>query len=367
MATAYTLREDVRVYFHNDDEIRFRKGVWNYIEAIVNLRGQPDKVRTFFQSVVVELVKEPQVPVDIDVLAERASLSAEEMKGFGELFDSVKRQGYLYAGDEGVVRRALTGILGGSFSVLAEFAGRCAPIVYLSDDPGSRELARTTAKQMGLPLQILDADVLEQLAAVDLTSKTDAIEHIKTLGKFQPFFADFACVAGTFLTPNISLLRNLNRILVKQEKPFVFGLVDGPFISVASCVALQSGCFECYEHRLLARLEDTLVYHKFVSSTREQVRHQAKPSPLAPITNILTSAVLMEGLLYSSLSLLKLTGRVINVYMPMFEIQVQDLLRVPYCPACGHIAQAQMNEMHISSRAIMDRMLERVELRHKAK
>jgi thiazole/oxazole-forming peptide maturase SagC family component len=357
---SFSLREDVRVYLLGDDEVRLRKGIWNHVEAIINLRGQSTQVRTFFRDVVDRLNREQEV--HLDELVAHAGLSAEDGATFAAIFADVTRQGFIYSGEEARVRRAVSGMLGGSRSGLEEYVSGAAPVLLASDNPLARELAVSTAKQMGLPLQVLDFDVLEALARADLTTRTDAVEYEKTMEKFQKYFAEFSCVAGVFLSPNVSLLRNMNRILVKQEKAFVLGLIDGPFASVFASVAKQSGCFECYEQRLLARIEDMAVYHRFVEATSGQLRHHETAAPFAPITNLLTSGVLMEATLLASMGLSRLAGRVLSVYMPLMEIQVQDLLRVPYCPACGHVSQNQMSEMYLNAQTIMDRMLQRIEI-----
>jgi len=358
---SYSLREDVRIYFHNDDEIRLRKGVWNYVEAMVNLRDQPPKVRTFFRHVVDRLSKEQEV--DVERLASEANLLPDEASAFQKMFDDVARQGFFYASDEARIRRTLTGILGGNRTGLEQYVTRAAPVLLLSDNPLARETASSTAKHMGLPLQLLDPEIMDGLASVDLTTRMDGVEHEKAMQKYERYFADFSCVAGVLLTPNVSLLRNVNRILVKQEKAFVLGLIDGPFASVFATIAQQSGCFECYEGRLLARLEDTQVYYRFVEATSSQVRYNEAGVAFAPVSTILASAVLMEAALMSALGLSRLAGRVMSIYMPLLEIQMQDLLRIPYCPACGHIARNQMSEMYLNSQAVMNRMIERIELR----
>jgi hypothetical protein len=58
--------------------------------------------------------------------------------------------------------------------------------------------------------------------------------------------------------------------------------------------------------------------------------------------------------------MMRLTGRVVNVYLPLLEVQVQDLLRVPYCPACGYVARGQMNEMYTSTKRLVSDMLGRI-------
>jgi hypothetical protein len=66
--------------------------------------------------------------------------------------------------------------------------------------------------------------------------------------------------------------------------------------------------------------------------------------------------------MYSSLGMTRLSGRMISVYQPLLEIQVQDLLRVPHCPACGFISKAQVDEMYTSSKRILTDMMGKIEV-----
>jgi hypothetical protein len=78
---------------------------------------------------------------------------------------------------------------------------------------------------------------------------------------------------------------------------------------------------------MLARLQDTMVYHRFAESTGAGLT--GGRSWFAPPLHILTAAVISEAYLYSTLSVTRLVGRIVNTYLPLLEIQVQDLLRVP--------------------------------------
>jgi len=352
----YALNEGVRV-FRSGDEIRFRKGVWSFNEAIVRLTGQAEPVVRFFGAFYERLIAAGQV--DVDVLAVELGSTAEALASYCELLDNLKRQQFLHDGAERDVTRVVSALLGGNLSGFEQYVGTPRPVLFLADSPYARRAAQAIAAEVHLPLDFLDEETIRALAQADLTTRTDAVATMEALGRFEKIFAPYACVLGCVAAPNLTLLRNLNRLLVQAEKPLILGLIDGPFLSVLSTLATQSGCFECFEQRLLARLEDTVVYHRFVESAAQA----PAPGPwLAPAVHMLTAAVLSEGYLYSTLSMLRLAGRIINVYLPLLEIQVQDLLRVPYCPACGFISKAQMNEMYSSTKRLVDEMLTKVEI-----
>lgn len=358
----YLLKEDARIYYIDSEEIRFRKGLWNYNEAIIKLHGQDERVKSFFTIVADGLHNSGEI--DAGMVADRVGATPEEVESYCRILDNIKNQGFLYGPEDREIRRIVSSLLGGNILGFEDYIYEPRPVLLVADNDYSKEAAKSIADQIKLPLDIMDTETFAGLGKLDLTTKTDAMDYLKGLEKYQSTFGPYDCVIGSFVVPNISLLRNLNRVLISLEKPLILGLIDGPFISILSTLAKQTGCFECFEHRMLARLEDSIVYHRFVDANRQHVskRDAIRSTVFSPLAHILSSAVVMEGFMHATFGMLRLAGRIVSVYMPLLEIQVQDLLRVPYCPACGFVSQSQMDEMYTSSRRIVDEMLGKVEI-----
>lgn len=354
---AYVLREGVRI-FRNNDEIRFRKGIWSYNEATIRLSGQEHLVQRFFESIYISLAQNETA--DCDQVGVAIGATPTEIDACAEVMESLRQQQYLVKAEEPDANRLLSALIGETLGGFEKYAGAPRSVLCFTDSAYSRSAAQTLAKEIGLPLDFIDAETLQELAQADLTSRTDAIQQIDTLTRYEKLFHPYACVVGCVASPNLSLLRNLNRLLIRVDKPLILGLIDGPFVTLLSTYAQQTGCFECFEQRMLARLEDTLVYHRFVEATAKSPARDG--SRFAPFLHILTAAVLSEAYLYATLSMMRLAGRIVNVYVPLLEIQVEDLLRVPYCPACGFLSTAQMRDMYTSTKRIMTDMLNRIEL-----
>lgn len=360
-ARVYALRDGVRV-FRTGEELRFRKGVWSYSEAAVRLGGQDERATRFFSAVYEALVRAHEA--DADEIALGVQASAEETSAYCEVLDELRRQMFLHDAGERDVARAVSALLGGGLAGVEGYASsNVRPVLFFADNGYARDAAKRLASEINLPLDVMDVEVARELAQADLTTRTDAVGYAETLARLGRVFHNYSCVLGCVAAPNLSMLRNMNRLLVEAEKPLILGLIDGPFMSLLATLATQSGCFECYEQRMLARLEDMTVYHQFVEATADGGGAAvAGTPPFAPPLHLLTSAVISEGYLYATLSMLRLAGRIVNIYLPLLEIQVQDLLRVPYCPACGFISKAQMNEMYTSSKRLVGEMLSRVQV-----
>jgi thiazole/oxazole-forming peptide maturase SagC family component len=354
----YSLNEGVRI-FRTGEEIRFRKGIWNFNEAVIRLAGQGERVAGFFGAVYERLCHGREA--DADEIGAAVKATPEELGSYAQLLENLERQQYLRGPRQRDVVRTVNNLLGGSLSGFEEYVRDPRPVLFFSDNDSARAAARLMADQVPMPLDFISADDVAALGQADLTTRVDAVQHERDLERFSRLIEPYAVVVCCAADPNVSLLRSLNRVLVHLEKPLVLGLIDGPFVSLLAAHATQTGCFECYEQRMLARQQDTLVYHEFVRSTAQGSGRGGPQS--APALHLLTSAALSEAFLYASVGMSRLAGRVVNVYLPLLEIQVQDLLRVPYCPACGFVAKAHMNELYTSSKRLVDEMLKRVELK----
>lgn len=354
---AYRLAEGVRV-FRTSEEIRLRKGVWNHREAILRLAGLEEPTARFLGAVCEALMQGRDA--DVDAIARELGATDQELAVYCDLLESLRQQQFLHDTRQNDIAEAIRALLGGNPIGFENRAGTPRPVLFFADSDYARGAAKTLAKELSLPLDILDDETLRGLAAADLTTKADAIQHMETLAKFEKVFHSYSCVLGCLAAPNLSVLRNLNRVLVRSEKPLILGLIDGPFVSALSTIATETGCFECFEQRMLARLEDTLVYHQFVQATGGGL---AGGGPwLSPQLHVLTALVISEGFLCSTLGMMRLAGRVVSIYLPLLEIQVQDVLRVPYCPACGFISKAQMNEIYTSSQRLVTEMMAKIEV-----
>jgi thiazole/oxazole-forming peptide maturase SagC family component len=351
------LREGVRI-FKNGEEIRFRKGIWNYSEAALQLAGQDDAVVRFFEAVYTAFLQGNRV--DLSAVATRVGMSPEDLASCHEWFESLHHQQFLCDTNLRDVVRTTTSLLGGSPTGFEERVQDPRPVLFFTETDYIGSAAKALASEIALPLDFLPAESLQQLAAADLTTRTDAVEHTRALATFKKLILPYACVVGCVAAPNLRLLRNLNRVLVEVEMPLILGLIDGPFMTVLSALPAETGCFECFEQRMLARLQDTEVYHQFVRNA--QATTNVNGRPLAPQLHMLLATAISEAFLYSTIGMFRLAGRILNIYLPLFEIQVQDLLRVPYCPACGFISKSQMNEMYSSSKRLLADIMAKVEI-----
>ncbi|NOX62160.1 MAG: hypothetical protein GXP42_09485 [Chloroflexi bacterium] len=350
------LSDSVRIYSSGTDEIRIRKGVWNYEEAILNYGGLSENL----QNAVLKLFDRLEAGQFVDVvdLMDAEQLTPEEKELFSGLIDSLRYQSYVYSEHDSDSQKLLFELLGGSATGgFYAPTQHIRPVLFFGDNQSIREYARMLAKEVDIPLTVMSDAEIKDIAAMDLTTCQDGYATTKQLNEVVRFIERFGCIVGCMEKPHISFLRNINRALVRTSQTLCMALLDGPFTSVFTIKPPETGCFECYELRLLARMQEMTVYRKFVEQSRLSARRKNGNTYTTPLMHALTSQAMFEGFLVSSIGKAKLAGRALNTYLPILEIQVQDILRVPFCPACGFVARAKMEEMYTSTHAIVEKLV----------
>ncbi len=364
MSTAkpsFALSQDARIFYNGVDEIRIRKGIWNYTEATLSLSDEKEAVRKAFIQIFKELSEGKTI--DMESLPDRFGLDKEQKNSVFQVMEALRHQLYLRSAQDLQVGKIISDMFGGVYqpSGAAPIPMKPRPALVFTDSPYAKKIAAQIAADMNYSVDIMDEKTFKGLCAADFTTKTDAIETIKETESMGRLIAPYSVVIGIMEKPSISFLRNLNRLLVMAEKPLILSLIDGPFITFLTINPPQTGCFECYENRLMARMENLAVYHNFADSTRTSLS-DLKDAFVNPLLHALTGIAIAEGFLQSTIGFSKSSGRVVNVYLPVGEIQIQDLMRVPFCPACGFAARSEISELFTSSKMIVNKLLDSVNL-----
>jgi thiazole/oxazole-forming peptide maturase SagC family component len=357
------LSDSVRVFFNGLNEIRIRKGIWNYEEAILSLDGIGENFKNAFIKLLNKL--EDKEAIDFEVFLDEEQLSPEDKTQIKQVLEALTGQNYIHPEKDAVAKHLLYDLIGGT--VAGKFykdGSNYRPILFFADTQSVIDYAIMLAKEINLPMTVLSESQFKDISLMDLTSKLDGLDTRKQMEELKNFIEPFSCIVGCMERPHVNFLRNLNRVLIKTSKVLSMALLDGPFTSVFTIKPPETGCFECYENRLFARMQEMPVYKEFVEHTRKSANPMRQKTFASPIMHSIVSTALFEGFLVSTIGKAKFAGRVLNTYLPIMEIQVQDLLRVPFCPACGFISEARMDEMYTSTKKMIDKVIDNVVIKN---
>ncbi|GAA0732292.1 streptolysin associated protein SagC [Clostridium oceanicum] len=357
----YTLDENLRIFDNGSDEIRLRIGIWNYNEAVINLTGQSEDFKKCIRDILNKMLEGKSFET---TSLKEYNILEEEQNNIVGLFDGLVAAKMLCSKEQRELSNKITSCLLGDYKacvmedVTKEKYNNIDRILFISDSKYCIKTAKDMAKDMELNMDFISHELYKEISISDLTTNIDAFTTISQIEKLSLEFEKYCGIVICMHKPKISLLRNINRIALKTETPVVSTFIDGPFITAFSINPPKTGCIECFEQRALSRMEDHVSYQKFISSNIAKGDEENKG--VVPILNMITNLALSEGYLLSKLKASKFEGRVLNIYVPCLEIQVEDLLRVPYCPACGNVSKAQLNEMNLSSRRIVDDIVSKI-------
>ncbi|MER8186881.1 hypothetical protein [Kitasatospora sp. NPDC094015] len=341
------LATSVRLLAVEPGVVRLRWGIWNFSEVNVDLRAESPAVRAAMTALFETLAAGK--PAD-GTFADAADLTPVERANLHLAVNELRQAGFL-AHDRpsargGEMARALLGNL----DLYGADGSTEATVAFAADTPSAAAYVAAQAHSLGLPLELLPADFLDGLRGADLTSGMGgaaAADALKRLGAAVEHCDSLVVQLGQ---GSVLALRNLNRLACHLEKPVVVGLVDGPFATVVGADSPRTGCLECFEQRSLARLEDHIGYHAFVGATAAGGAGGANG-----VESLLCAHLVNEAVLLRSLGTSRFLGRALSIYLPTYEIQAQDVLRIGTCPACGHVARDIVREINFSSRTVVDR------------
>ena len=351
------LAQDARILFESTEVVRVRTGIWNFEEAIIDYSEEPPEIADTIRSAFESLASGREIDLETVALHLDQTRRASVLQLFSDLLQSGLLVDTATQSQEAMIFSALMGRIGDyNLSKFDEIRGGIdpvtAPAVIMSDSERAHEEALRLADQLNMPMRSLEPAMVDALHAGDLTTGIDNYSSDMLSKMLENALEDAGAVLCVFCRPSVGFLRNLNRVVERLQKVLIVGLIDGPFLSIIGTRSPYTGCFECFELRSLSRLEDHILYHKFAMGSKEP-NSFAKDSPLA---GLLTNLVVTEGFLEQHAGAFRFAGRVLNIFLPTLEIQVQDLLRMPGCPACGYISKQQILDINYNTREALDRI-----------
>lgn len=350
---SYMLEDCTRIFYDGSFEYRIRTGVFNFEEAIINLQNESSNVINEVKSIMTKLMNGEAV--EIEYLSNHCE--EEEKQAIIELLEGLKASGFISDVITRQTEYTLSSLLiGKSYLIPTDEHIECKKRgIVICDNEAIRKYVTEISKDINMNVDLMEEEYINKIKNADLTTRIDALKMERQYSEFKQYFDAYNLVIVVMKNINLELMRNLNTLLIRYEIPMIVGFLDGPFLNAMAIKYPYTGCFECFEQRVLARLEDHQAYHNFIKGA---ILSKNDNKGYLPLLNMLSNLVLMEGYQNLLVGTSKLEGRVLSIFIPTLEIQVQDILRVPYCTDCGEISNAKFEEINISSRRIVDDILE---------
>lgn len=357
----YVLRDNVRIFDNKKTEFRLRRGIWNYEEAEIDTETFSEQFQSFFRNMSEALCSEEGFDAS---LIENSMLASDEKEVLHSLLSQLEIGNFiLNYSDRNLNRELSFSLLGYSLEDEQEkmSASHSSKVFVVTDSQHAKSSASELAKVMNLELSFADDDEISFLRNCDLTTKMDGLANEDRLNELKEKYGSYRVILVCMRNLSSKLMHTLNRISVETHIPMVISFIDGPMISMLSVRPDETGCFECFEDRSLSRIQDHVLFSQFEKNAKS--RNYGESKGVIPVMNYLINIALSECYLYSVYGTSRFEGRLLSVFVPTLEIQVQDMLRVPFCSACGMIAKEQLKEKNISTRSLIDNFVNKAILK----
>ncbi|VGT67873.1 streptolysin associated protein SagC [Streptococcus pyogenes] len=349
----YQLNSNVRVVTFQDT-FCFRKGIWDFNEAILDLTQEPQNLKIVYQEIVSQLVK----GVAIDTETYENTLEPETFANLMEVISGLYYNNMLMLEDDYNLEENVMKILMGNFRFMAQ-AGHMVsndPVLFISDSTYVNESAELLAEQLHLQLQVASDDLKMLIQQTDVSSRLDALEHRRNMNCLSDALCDYQSIIICQERLNIMMLRHLNEVSVAMKKQLVIGFVDGPFLHACTLNPPHSADFDSLERRVLARLQDSTLYQHFANQILPATQDVSQA--YLPLLNVLMNLVVSEAFIIAQTGSSKFEGRLLSIYLPTLEIQVQDILKMSNSQTQGALAKLKYEDQQISTREIVKKLLD---------
>lgn len=348
----YQLNSNVRIV-QFQDTFCFRKGIWDFNEAVLDVSQEPQALKEVYRDVVTTLITGEVLDTD----NYENHLDTDLFATFMEVITALYYNDLLMLEDDYALEENIMKVLMGNFRFMAE-AGHTkntAPVLFISDSTNVNESAELLAHQLHLPLEVASDELKLLIQQMDVTSRLDALTHHRHMKKLTEALESYQSIVVCQERLNIMMLRHLNEVSVSHHKQLVLGFVDGSFLHACTLNPPHSADFDSLERRVLARLQDHTLYQHFANQALPPTQMVSKA--YLPLLNILMNLVISEAFIIAQTGSSKFEGRLLSIYLPTLEIQVQDILKMSNSQAQGALARLKYEDQQMSTREIVRKLL----------
>ncbi|MGT2744377.1 streptolysin associated protein SagC [Streptococcus phocae subsp. phocae] len=353
----YQLNSNVRIVQFNET-FCFRKGIWDFNEASLDTSQESQELKAVLSTIVSDLFKGEAV--DLSVF--ESQLDAADFAKLTEVIDALYYSDFLMDEDAHNLQENIMKVLLGNFRFMIgpEKTMNPEPILFISDIDFVNASALALSKELGLSLEVASDDLKDLIQETDVSSRLDALTHRQNMRLLSDKLSAYQAIVVCQQRLNITMVRHLNEVIVALKKQLLLGYVDGPFIHVCALNPPKTADFDSLERRVLARLQDHTLYQQFANQMLPAT--QSVSQAFLPLLNILMNLLLSEAFLVARTGSSKFEGRLLSIYLPTLEIQVQDILKMSNSQAQGALAKLKYEDQQIATREVVKALLKEDEV-----
>lgn len=349
----YCLSPSVRVLAEESNVIRLRWGIWNFEEVTIDLRNESKVMQKATQNFFEQLTSLTEADGSFTRFSELNSLEKANLQ---LTLQQLTEKGFITNNQKNFDGNNMARVVLGNLSFYETQKLSRTAVAFTSDSDYANKYLEQQNIELNMEIKILPQEFFHKISHCDLTMGINLLENKNIIFELEQYLVDCQALAANIRHSSILAMRNLNRLAMFLEIPLILGLVDGPFTTVVGCESPQTGCLECFEQYSLARLEDHVSYHDFLNTNFKE-NYPAKNKG-NPVEAMMCSLLVNEAIVLKNFGTSRFIGRALSVYLPSYEMQTQDVVRIVTCPACGQAAKNIAAEINFNTRSIIDKYIE---------
>lgn len=220
----YQLNSNVRIV-QFDDTFCFRKGLWDFNEAVLDIAQEPQALKEAYYSIISDWFNGKAIDTD----TYEKTLESDLFAKLSEVITALYYNDLLMLEDAYALEENIMKVLTGNYHFIAESgqAKDTAPVLFISDSSYVNESAELLAKHLNLNLQVASDELKMLIQETDVTSRLDALEHHRNMKCLSEKLADYQSIVICQGRLNIMMLRHLNEISVALKNNWCLALLMG--------------------------------------------------------------------------------------------------------------------------------------------
>lgn len=341
LTSRYRLRPSFSVIAHSADVVELRRGVWNPVSITLTDRSAAGKLYR-----ALELMTGEQTLEEVAQQAQLTPREATNLVSFLTRHHAIETQ----------PGSAFDSLLDVSHATLAsglEARPRFDRVALLGPAELSEEIAAQLQDIDGATCVPIRPDRMAHLSGTDLTLAEDPLALLDELAAYADLKGSFLIAA--LLTVNPILLRNLNRVCLHHEIPWLHVAADGPFLIVGpTFVPKRSPCYECFETRVAMSMRENESYLRYKKSLANRAIKVGRPALGRPFRGLLASLAAMELANFAAAGSNFTIAKALTVYLPALGFSFNEVLRAPGCAACSPMTEQHEQSLYFDLRGFVN-------------
>lgn len=136
--------------------------------------------------------------------------------------------------------------------------------------------------------------------------------------------------------PDIKKIIEFNKYFLEKNIKVTYLITDGDFLHIIFVDNYYQGCFECFNNRSLLQM-DPAALKSTIDFLNNGSDYLYNNNNLKQIKYISMGIKIVDSLLFTNFivrnNLLK--NKVISIYIPTFEVNIDYISKIPNCVSCG--------------------------------